>query len=520
MGEVARRGFSGFFIFMALGAKLASPGRCPAYNDGCRQCLGVKQSTSNAREGLFMAVSRIVGIAGPVGDGKTALVQALTGIAGDRVPDEKRRRGTIDLNFAVLDLEDLRLGIIDLPGDPRFLKNMLAGATGLDGAILVIAADQPGSPWSCEHLDLLQLLGLRSGVIVLSRCDLIAAAQADRVAADVRQLVSRTFLADAPIVHTSARTGAGIDELKSALAVACRQVPLALDPGWFRMPIDRAIVIPDTGIVVTGSVRSGIVRVGDELELLPGKMQVRVRSIQNHNRAVDEACRGQRAALNLDGGVGVADIKRGQELARPGYLVPSSTLTVRLQCMGGVKQWIAHDARVHFHAGTTAVVGKVALLDCQSIEPGRLGLGQAFLDEPITTVWGQPFVIRDLQTGIVLGGGRILQPVARKVRRRNVKLVECLDSLGSDDMELRCLTAALLSGPAGIVPADLVRDAGVAPDEAAALLERLRVRGDLVAVTQGPGGPEALVHVSAIRPVEDRLQQSGIAGPLLPRSIS
>src|SRR5207248_1065984 len=255
----------------------------------------------------------ILGTAGHIDHGKTSLVKALTGIDCDRLPEEKARGITIDIGFATLELPGYRLGIVDVPGHERFIKNMLAGATGIDLAVLVVAADDSVMPQTREHLEIVRLLGLRHGLVALTKCDLVDVTTREVVELEIRELVQGTFLENAPIVRTSAHTGEGVPELRSAIAELCRKVDASASaPGgeaantsaaegssrqWFRMAIDRSFIVQGHGTVVTGSVTAGSVRVGDELEWQPRGEKVRVRSLQNHDRPVDEVHRGQRAAI-------------------------------------------------------------------------------------------------------------------------------------------------------------------------------------------------------------------------------
>src|SRR5690242_11098324 len=297
----------------------------------------------------------ILGTAGHIDHGKTALVKALTGIDTDRLPEEKARGITIDIGFARLDLGDYQLGVVDVPGHERFVKNMLAGATGIDLALLVVAADDSVMPQTREHLDILRLLGLRHGVIALTKCDLVDATMREVVAMEVRELVRDSFLADAPLVPTSANTGDGIAELKAAIAAAARRVEERAGSEWFRLAIDRSFVVQGHGTVVTGSVTSGSVRVGDELEWQPRGERVRVRALHNHDRPVEEVHRGMRAAINL-AGVAHEDVIRGQELAAPGYLKPARTLTVHLRASADARRPLKHRTPVRLHLGTAELL--------------------------------------------------------------------------------------------------------------------------------------------------------------------
>src|SRR5215813_8329065 len=322
---------------------------------------------------------------------------------------------------------------------------MLAGATGIDLAVLVVAADDSVMPQTREHLEILRLLGLRHGLIALTKCDLVDETSREVVELEIRDLVQNSFLENAPIIRTSAHTGAGIAELKQhILAVASGQCLVASKDNeaaslatshWplatgecFRMAIDRSFIVQGHGTVVTGSVTSGSIKVGDEVEWQPRGERVRVRSLQNHDQPVEEVHRGMRAAINL-AGVHHEDVVRGQEVAAPGYLEPSRVVTIRLHCLADVKRPIKHRAPVRFHVGTSEIMGAVSLLDCDAIQPGQWGLAQLFLETEATATWGQPFVIRGPSALHTLGGGQVLQPVARKIRRRHLEVLERVEKL-------------------------------------------------------------------------------------------
>lgn len=450
-----------------------------------------------------MARDLILGTSGHIDHGKTALVKALTGVDCDRLPEEKARGITIDIGFARLEVPPYRLGIVDVPGHERFVKNMLAGATGIDLALLVVAADDSVMPQTREHLEILQLLGLRHGLIALTKCDLVDATTREVVGLEVRELVRGTFLADAPLVETSAHAGEGIEELKRAIAGVCSGVEEKRTRQWFRLGIDRSFVVQGHGTVVTGSVTAGGLRVGDEVEWLPRGERVRVRSLQNHEQPVDEVHRGQRAAINL-AGVRHEDVARGQELATPGYLVPSKVLTVRLHCLADRKRAVKHRLPARLHLGTSESMATVALLDCDTVQPGKWGLAQLFLEEPVTATWGQPFVLRESSAEHTIGGGQVLQPAARKVRRRHLEVLERVEELWSGETRQRVLNVAWFAGFAGFTEADLVRGTDAGPDEAAALVARLREEGKLVELAVGPAR-RLLLHHEVIGELEERL---------------
>jgi selenocysteine-specific elongation factor len=446
----------------------------------------------------------ILGTAGHIDHGKTALVKALTGIDCDRLPEEKARGITIDIGFATLELGDYRLGIVDVPGHERFIKNMLAGATGIDIALLVVAADDAIMPQTREHLEILKLLGLRHGVIALTKCDLVDAATLEIVGLEVRDLVQGSFLADAPMIATSAQSGAGISELKQAIAAVCTGIEASPhDRGWFRMPIDRCFVVQGHGTIVTGSVLAGSMRVGAEVAWLPGGTTVRVRALQNHDHPAEEVRRGMRAAVNL-AGVDHKDVVRGQELATPGYLLPSRVVTVRLHCLREMKKPIRHRAPVRFHAGTSEIMGTVALLDCDMVEPGGWGFAQLFFAGPATTTWGQPFVLRGSSAMATIGGGQVLQPAARKIRRRHLDILERIEQLWTGDPKQRALCVAWFGGYSGFTQADLVRGADLDPEQALRIIEELRSENKLLAIAV-QGGRQVILHTDILAELDERI---------------
>ena len=293
-----------------------------------------------------MTTHLILGTAGPIDHGKTSLIRALTGVDTDRLPEEKKRGITIELGFAELDLDDFRLGIVDVPGHEKFVRQMLAGATSIDLAILVVAADDSVKQQTREHFEVLKLLDLPAGVIALTKCDVSDDDWIDLVEEEIRELVFGSFLQDAPIVRTSSHTGEGIDEVKAALHQAATKAALARGASRheapFRMAIDRTFTIAGHGTVVTGSVSSGRTQVGDQLVIEPGHIEVRVRGLQNHDRKADSVHSGQRAAINLVG-VRHDEVCRGQELAVDGFLNPSQLLTAQLEVSVSYTHLRAHE---------------------------------------------------------------------------------------------------------------------------------------------------------------------------------
>jgi selenocysteine-specific elongation factor len=343
-------------------------------------------------------------------------------------------------------------------------------------------------------------------VIALTKSDLVDETTLEVVELEIRELVSGSFLKEAPIIRTSAHTGMGLAELKAAIAAACQHVQQRTAVDWFRLPIDRSFIVQGHGTVITGSVNSGRVSLGDELEWLPRGERVRVRGLQNHDKAVDEVHRGQRAAINL-AGVHHEDVVRGQELATPGYLKASRVLTIRLHCLPAARKPIKHRSSVRLHLGTAEVLGVVSLLDDDAIKPGGWGLAQLFLEEPTTAVWGQPFVLRDPSATHTLGGGQVLQPAAKKIRRRHLEMLERIELLWKGSAEERALAVAWFGGFSGFTIADLVRGANLPPDQAEQLVQQMKVQGKLAEMPMG-GSRTLLLHAEMVQELEERILQN------------
>lgn len=434
-----------------------------------------------------MTTDLILGTAGHIDHGKTALVRALTGVDTDRLPEEKRRGITIELGFAALNLGDYRLGIVDVPGHERFVRNMLAGATGMDLAMLVVAADDSVKPQTREHLEILRLLNLEAGVLVVTKADLVEPDWLQLVDDEIRELVAGTFLADAPLVHTSVVTGQGLDELRQHLtraadrAAAGRRLQRLRGP--FRLAIDRVFTVAGHGTVVTGSVSSGRTRLGDELTIEPGSLSVRVRGLQNHDRAVEEVHRGQRAAINL-AGVHHEALDRGQELCSPGHLVPSRVLTAKVSLLASFNRPLKDRSRVRIHIGTAELLATVRLLGRDLLEPGAAAFVQLFLNQPAVSVWSQPFVLRSESPVVTIGGGIVLDPNAERIRAIDDETVGWIERLASPDVDERSAAALYFANLRDWQPADLPRTAGVEDVDRAQA--RLRERGELLEIVLSP----------------------------------
>ncbi len=438
----------------------------------------------------------VLGTAGHIDHGKTALVRALTGVDTDRLPAEKERGITIDIGFASLDLDGLHLALIDVPGHERFIRNMLAGASGLDIAMLVVAADDSVMPQTREHLEILQLLGLAGGVIVLTKCDLAEPSWLDLVEDEVRSLVGGTILETAAIVRTSVVKEEGIAELKEALRSLCSHVTVRQDQGMFRMAIDRSFTVPGHGTVVTGTVASGSVTIGDELEWQPAGRAVRVRGLHRHDRPVERIGRGSRAAINL-AGVHHAEVRRGQELAAPGYLIATRILSVEIvgtrvgrpshnDESAGTARPLRHRGRYKLHMGTAEVSAVLSLLETEETAPGKPRLAQLFVAEPVVAVYGQPFVVRAESPPATLGGGRVIQPVASRLRRRDGAAIARLGRMRSADPLERLRAALAFLGLSPWTERRLVALTGLTPGEVESGLASLASSGALDELAVGP----------------------------------
>ncbi len=357
----------------------------------------------------------VLGTAGHIDHGKTSLVRALTGIDTDRLKEEKRRGITIELGFAYLDLPDGgRLGIVDVPGHERFVKHMVAGATGIDLVVLVIAADEGVMPQTREHMEICQLLGVREGLVVLTKIDMVDDPEwLEMVEEDVRDFLQGTFLEGAPMVKVSTVTGEGLDELKQVLFAKVAQVPGRHIGGPFRLSIDRVFTMRGFGTVVTGTSLSGRLRVGDPVSIYPTGIRTKVRGLQVHNQDVEEVFPGQRTAINLQG-VDRDAVERGQVLATPDSLLSSYMVDVFLELLESAPKPLKDRQKIRFHTGTTETVATLILLDRDELIPGETAFAQIRLDRPLAVLRGDRFVVRSYSPIRTLGGGAVLHPIPKK----------------------------------------------------------------------------------------------------------
>ena len=396
----------------------------------------------------------IMGTAGHIDHGKTTLIKALSGIDCDRLKDEKKRGITIELGFAYLDLPDsTKLGIVDVPGHEKFVKNMVAGAAGIDFVLLTVAADEGIMPQTREHMEICSLLGIRDGLVALTKVDTVDDDLLELAQEDVQDFLSGTFLDQAPVFPVSSHTGQGLDPLLQALQGKASQVSAKDSSDIFRLPIDRVFTMRGHGTVITGTVIAGQASLGDTVRVFPGTHTSKVRGLQVHSDSVPTAYAGQRTAMNLSG-LEVEDLSRGDTVARPGNLFPSQLWDLELTCLPTAPKPLKHRKEIHFHHGTREILGKIYLLEGDVLEPGQTGLAQVRFAQPMVGVYGDRFVIRSFSPLRTIGGGRVINPLGRRSRRSAVKL-DLLRQLTQDDPATIILAQLQLAGPAGLTLAQL-----------------------------------------------------------------
>ncbi len=475
---------------------------------------------------------RVIGTAGHVDHGKSTLVLALTGIDPDRLREEKERQMTIDLGFAWLTLPGGEsVGVIDVPGHIDFIKNMLAGVGGIDAALFIVAADEGVMPQTREHLAILDLLQVPAGVVALTKVDTITEeGWLELIEADLRDTLDGTCLADAPIIPVSARAGIGLDRLKQALADALASVPPRRDKGQPRLPVDRAFSVAGFGTVVTGTVSDGAFRVGDEVEIVPGGLKARIRSLQSHKRSVELGLPGSRLAINLTG-IHPDQLRRGMVVTRPGNLHATPLIDVRLRLIaanspltGEAVAPLRHNQAVDFFSGAAETPARVRLLDAEQIVPGGEGWAQLRLEEPVAVGPGDRFIIRQASPSITIGGGVIVNPhPRRRWRRFQPDVLAQLDTLARgtpEDLLLHALATAELSPLRAAV-----ERSGLDAATAESTLARLIADGQIIPLGVDPAaarqqhGAGALARRLALagRPHDRRAGRVSHAIPAAPR---
>ncbi|MDP6539560.1 MAG: selenocysteine-specific translation elongation factor [Planctomycetota bacterium] len=446
----------------------------------------------------------VIGTAGHIDHGKSTLVRALTGVDPDRLKEEKERGLTIDLGFAPLELPDGRtVGIVDVPGHERFIKNMVAGASGIDLVVLVVAADDGVMPQTREHLAIMDLLGVSRGLVALTKIDMVEPELAELAEEDVREAVADTFLADAPIHGVSAVSGEGLEAFKEALFAAAGACPARPVGGLFRMPVQRVFSSKGFGTILTGIPVDGVVRVGETLEVLPGGHRGKVRGLQAYRQGTDEARAGHSTAVNL-ADVGRDEVRRGCVLATPGFFRAVRMVGARLRVLEGLERPFADRTAVRLHTGTAEVLGEAVLLDAPEIPPGGAGLVQFRLEEPVVCAPGDPFIVRLASPSVTLGGGVILEESRYRLKRFKGFVLDELErqeaSLGStgDLLEVSLLRLGEGLHPLTDLAVGIKRPRG----ETAELLAAIAERGGAVSVDGG----QKWIHTEALEGALERLR--------------
>ncbi|MDL2269596.1 selenocysteine-specific translation elongation factor [Desulfosarcina sp. OttesenSCG-928-A07] len=398
----------------------------------------------------------ILGTAGHIDHGKTSLIKAITGTNTDRLREEQKRGITIELGFAALDLPSGRhLGIVDVPGHEKFVKNMVAGATGIDIVAMVIAADEGIMPQTREHMEICILLGVKYGLVVLTKIDMVEEDWLEMVAEDIRGFTTGTFLEDAPIVPVSSFTGAGIPEFIQTLDDLSQNVPERSSTGLFRLPVDRVFSMKGFGTVITGTLISGRISVGETIMIYPGGDTSKVRGLQVHNQSRETAEAGMRTAINFQG-LEKAAINRGDLIARENTLSSSYMVDLEFHYLSGNKKPIKNRAQVRFHTGTSETPGNLILLDREELIPGETCSAQIRLETPVSLVRDDRFVIRSYSPVRTIGGGKVLSPIPAKHKRFQQDIIDGLNHLTHADPAAIVDYQAKSAGPSGVTVSALL----------------------------------------------------------------
>jgi selenocysteine-specific elongation factor len=430
-----------------------------------------------------MAKSIIVGTAGHIDHGKSTLIEALTGTHPDRLEEEKRRGITIDLGFAFLEEGGVHFGFVDVPGHEHFVKNMLAGTSGIDLVLLVIAADEAIKPQTREHFDICRLLGVKRGVIALTKSDLVERDTAELVRLELEEFVKGSFLETAPILAVSAKMGSGLAQLKNALVEEARKITEKRAERYFRLPIDRSFAVKGFGTVVTGTLISGEVAAGDEVQLLPEKKLLRVRGVQTGGQTVERAQAGQRTAVNLSG-IEHGTIERGMVLAAPGRFAKTRRIDARMELLPSAPP-LKHRARVHFHVGTAESTAEILLQEKTVLPSGQAAFVQLRLADDVVVARGDRFIARQFSPVVTIGGGQVLDPLARRPTRKDTGRTRFLEALERPSNE-EILRAMVERDIRGLGIEEIIARTGWMEEEVNAAAKNLTKAGALRSVSQEP----------------------------------
>jgi len=392
----------------------------------------------------------VLGTAGHVDHGKTALIKALTGTDTDRLKEEKKRGITIELGFASLALPSGQtLGIVDVPGHEKFIKNMVSGAAGIDLVMMTIAADEGIMPQTKEHLQICSLLGISKGLVALTKIDLVEEDWLELVQSEITEFLKGTFLEDAPIVPVSAIKQKGLPDLVKAIDATVNKIDEKANDGIFRLPVDRVFTMKGFGTVVTGTLVSDHIKSNEEVEILPQNIAARIRGLQVHNQPVDEVWAGQRTAINLQG-LEKSAIERGNVLVRPKTVWPSQRLDIFVQFLASNSKNLKNRSLVRLHTGTSEIIARITLLDKDEIAPGQKGFAQLVLADKDVVVAGDHFVLRSYSPVTTIGGGRIIDPLPSKHKRQNEKIIADLNTLQNGPLPERISVIMERTGFSGI----------------------------------------------------------------------
>ena len=444
----------------------------------------------------------ILGTAGHIDHGKTSLIKALTGIDTDRLKEEKLRGITIELGFAHLELPngDL-LGIVDVPGHERFVKNMVAGATGIDIVALIIAADEGVMPQTKEHLEICQLLNIQYGIVVITKIDLVDEEWLELVREDVKEFLSGSFLENAPIIEVSSETGEGLNELIHALESVVKDIPQKEKGPFFRLPVDRVFTIKGFGTVVTGTTISGSIGAGDEITIYPSGIDSKIRGIQVHGKKVNRVDAGMRTAINLQG-VEKEQINRGDVIGAKGSLRSTIRIDAEINHLDSSPYPLKNRTKVRFHAGAAEILSSIILLEKEELKPGERGYAQILLDHPSVVLSGDRFILRSYSPVRTIGGGIILNPFAKKRKRMSPDSISELELLKNGSIDDKIITLVNAAGISGINLAQIALSLNRSREDTKDIINQLIIQEKIV-----PYDPEneIYVHFQFVNQLKERI---------------